>query len=145
MPIPEPVALVAAGSHQVLASDETARPLSHRRVAALRELSKIGRVSKKSRRNRSRPLPPHKRRGERLSPYSYYIMYAVPTLISHLFHRLRSADGTGCPVKPVTDSVGGYVDTLEWEHLSLGTHETVVALIVGEPVLVVRMISRLSQ
>ena len=70
---------------------------------------------------------------------------AILAFRAHPEGRARSADGTGCPVKPVTDSVGGYVDTLEWEHLSLGTHETVVALIVGEPVLVVRMISRLSQ
>ena len=49
MPVPEPVALVAAGPHQVLTPDETARPSGHRRVAALRELHKLGRVSEKSR------------------------------------------------------------------------------------------------
>ena len=37
--------LVAAGPHQVLTPDETARPSGHRRVAALRELHKLGRVS----------------------------------------------------------------------------------------------------
>ena len=39
--------LVAAGPHQVLTPDETARPSGHRRVAALRELHKLGRVSEK--------------------------------------------------------------------------------------------------
>ena len=35
------------------------------------------------------------------------------------------------------------MDTFEGERLTLGTHETVAALIVREPILVVRMTSRL--
>ena len=75
---------------------------------------------------------------------------AILAFRAHAKGRARSADGSGHPVKPVMDSIGRDADTVEGERLSLGTPETVAALIVGEPILVVRilvvrMTSRLSR
>ena len=68
---------------------------------------------------------------------------AILTFRAHSKGRARPADGSGCPVEPEMGSLGGDVDTFEGERLTLGTHETVAALIVREPILVVRMTSRL--
>ena len=68
---------------------------------------------------------------------------AILALRAHSKGRARPADGSGCPIEPEMGSLGGDVDTFEGEHPSLWTHETVAALIVREPILVLRMTSRL--
>ena len=73
--------------------------------------------------------------------------YGINTLTvvnnNHSLNQEKRGNERYYQVEPEMGSLGGDVDTFEGERLTLGTHETVAALIVREPILVVRMTSRL--